>query len=216
VWTRPAERRRRFSAPVCWIASSLASGGGVSGGNFWPSQSSSGRSASASASNSSSKPPSTKPMVLSMPMLGSASGNTNTSGGGSTSTSAPPPQPHIGDKDKLVDASALDTFNVADTLAGEMSSTPSTSSDLDQGGGDVRLAEMSMSPSVSGVSNLYAVSEQTGLTSWHASEGCRSEAGTSTILRTHSAGHSRKKSTSENYGHLGLGSNLRRFLFLST
>jgi len=170
--------------------------------------------------HSSSKRPSTRPMVLPMSILGSASGNTNTSGGGSTSTSAPPPppQPHIGDKDKLVDASVLDTFNAADTLAGEMSPTPSTSSDLDQGGGDgdVRLAEMSMSPSVSGVSNLYAVSEQTGLTSWHASEGCRSEAGTSTISRTHSAGHSRKKSTSENYGHLGLGSNLRRFLFLST
>jgi len=112
------------------IALSLVSGSGVSGQNFWSSQLSSGRStrsASALASNSSSKPPSTKHMVLPMSMLGSASGNTNTSGGGSTSTSAPPPpptpppQPHIGDKDKLVDASALDTFNAADTLAGKMS-----------------------------------------------------------------------------------------------
>ena len=92
------------------ITSSWASGRGVSGGNFSPSQSSSGRStrsASASASNSSSKPPLTKPMVFPMSMLGSASGNTNTSGGGSTSTSAPPPSPppqsHIGDKE-LVDA----------------------------------------------------------------------------------------------------------------
>jgi len=118
-----------------------------------------------------------------MYMLGSASGNTNTSGGGLTSTSAPPPppppQPHIGDKDKLVDASALDIFNAANTPAREMSPTPSTCSDLDQGGdGDGGLAEMSMSPSVSGGSSLYAASEQTGLTSWHASEGCRSEAGT--------------------------------------
>jgi len=205
------------------IASSLASGGGASGRNFSQSQSSSGpstRSASASASNQSSKPPSTKPMVLHMSMFGSASGNTNTSGGGSTSTSAPPPppppQPHIGDKDKLVDASVLDTFNAADTLAGEMSPTPNTSSDLDQGGGDgdVGLAEMLISPSVSGASSLYAAGEQTGLTSWHASE-CRSEAGTSTISRTHSAGHSRKRSTSENYGHLGSGGSLRRFLTLS-
>jgi len=63
----------------------------------------------------------------------------------STST----PQLHIGDKDKLVDASALDTFNASDTLAREMSPTPSTSSDLDQGGdGDVGLAEMSMSLSL--------------------------------------------------------------------
>jgi len=128
-----------------------------------------------------------------------------------TSTSAPPPppppQPHIGDKDKQVDASALDIFNAPDTLAGEMNPTPSTSSDLDQGGdGDVGLAEMPKSPSVSGASSLYAASEQTGLTSWHASEGCRSEAGTWMILRTHSAGHSRKRSTCENYGHLGSGS----------
>ena len=156
-----------------------------------------------------------------MSILGSASGNTNTSSGGSTSTSAPPPpppaQPHIGDKDKLVDASALDTFNAADRLAGEMSPTSSTCSDLDQGGdGDVELAEMSMSPSVSGASSLYAASEQTGLTSLHASEGCRSEAGASTISRTHLAGHSRKRSTSDNYGHLGSGGSLRRFLFLST
>jgi len=71
------------------------------------------------------KPPSTKPMVLPMSMFGFGSGNTNTSGGASTSTSAPPPppppQPHIGDNDKLADASALDIFNAADTLAGEMS-----------------------------------------------------------------------------------------------
>ena len=85
----------------------------------------------------------------------------------------------------------------ADALAGEMNPTPSTS-DLDQGGGDRDggLAQMSMSPSVSGASSLYGASEQTGLTSWHASEGCRSEAGTSTISRTHLAGHSRKKLTS--------------------
>jgi len=132
--------------------------------------------------HSSSKRSSTRPMVLPMSILGSASGNTITSGGGSTSTPAPPPppppQPHIGDKDKLVDESALDTLNAADTLAGEMSPTPSTSSDLDQGGdGDVELAEMSMFPSVSGASSLSAASKQTGLTSWHASEGCRSEAG---------------------------------------
>jgi len=85
-----------------------------------------------------------------MSMLGSASGHTNTSGGGLTLTSAPPPppplQPHIGDKDKLVDASALDIFNAANTLAREISPTPSTCSDLDQGGdGDGGLAEMSMS-----------------------------------------------------------------------
>ena len=148
-------------------------------------------------------------MVLPMSMLGSASGHTNTSGGGLTLTSAPPPppplQPHIGDKDKLVDASALDIFNAANTLAREIS--PSTSSGLDQGGdGNVELAEMSMSPSVYGASSLYTASEQTDLTSWHASEGCRSEAGTSTNSRTLSAGHSRKRSTCENYGHLGSGS----------
>jgi len=104
------DREKIFSPSMLdSITSSWASGRGVSGGNFSPSQSSSGRStrsASASASNSSSKPPLTKPMAFPMSMLGSASGNTNTSGGGSTSTSAPPPSPppqsHIGDKDKLV------------------------------------------------------------------------------------------------------------------
>ena len=106
--------------------------------------------------------------MLPMLALGSASGNTNTSGGGLTSTSVPPPppppQPHIGDKHKLVDASALDIFNAANTLAREIS--PSTSSDLDQGAdGDGGLAEMSMSPSVSGTSSIYAASEQIGFTS---------------------------------------------------
>jgi len=63
----------------------------------------------------------------------------------------------------MVDASALDIFNAANTLAREIS--PSTSSGLDQGGdGDVELAEMLMSP-LSGTSSIYAASEQTGLTS---------------------------------------------------
>ena len=65
----------------------------------------------------------------------------------------------------MVDASALDIFNAANTLAREMNPTPSTSLGLDQGGdGDVELAEMLMSP-LSGTSSIYAASEQTGLTS---------------------------------------------------
>ena len=61
----PAERREQIFSPSMLdsFTLSLVSGSGASGGNFSPSQSSSGRStrsASASALNSSSKPPSTR------------------------------------------------------------------------------------------------------------------------------------------------------------